>query len=59
MIKYENDCVGCEICTHCGRKKTPHYYCDQCKWEDDTLYQYDDEQLCIDCLTSKFKKVSG
>ena len=59
MIRYENDCVGCDIpCIDCGRKRTPHYYCDKCGWEYDTLYQYDDEQLCIDCLTSKFKKVS-
>lgn len=35
MIKYENDCVGCERCYNCGAKETPHYYCDECGEECD------------------------
>lgn len=58
MKRYENDCVGCEVCVDCGRKKVLHLYCDKCGWENDGIYQFDDEELCIDCITSKLKKVS-
>ena len=59
MIKYENDCVGCEDCRGCGLKRVPHFYCDKCKWESDVLYYLDDEELCIDCITSKLQVVSA
>ena len=51
MIKYENDCVCCDLpCIDCGRKRTPHYYCDRCESED-VLYNFEDEELCMDCIT--------
>ena len=59
MMKIENDCVGCPIpCIDCGRKRTPHYYCDKCG-EETTLYKYDDKELCKDCLAEKFEIVEG
>lgn len=61
MVRYENDCVDCpQGCIDCGRKRTPHYYCDNPKCGDEaTLYEYESEQLCADCLLSKFKVVEG
>ena len=59
MMKIENDCLDCPIpCTDCGRKRTPHYYCDECGAEE-TLYVYDGKELCKDCLAKKFEVVEG
>lgn len=59
MMKIENDCVSCDLpCIDCGRKRSPHYYCDKCGIEE-TLYKYDDEELCKDCLAEKFEIVEG
>ena len=59
MVRYENDCVGCpQGCIDCGRKRTPHYYCDKCG-DEATLYEYGDKQLCADCLLKKFEVVEG
>jgi len=59
MVRYENDCVDCGLpCIDCGKKRTPHYYCDECK-EEETLYEYDGDQLCETCLLKKFTKVEG
>ena len=31
MIRYEDDCVNCEVCRNCGAKeRTPRIYCDEC-----------------------------
>ena len=61
MIKIEDDCVGCpQGCIHCGRKHTPHFYCDKCgeEFEPEALYDYDDEMLCTECLLSNFDTVA-
>ena len=58
MIKYENDCVGCERCGHCGRDKTPYLYCDECHESYEELYNYDGEELCEHCLLEKFDKIT-
>jgi len=59
MVRYENDCVDCGLpCIDCGKKRTPHYYCDECK-EEETLYEYDGGEFCGTCLLKKFTKVEG
>ena len=64
MMKIENDCVGFDSALYpcegssCSRLKVPHYYCDKCKAEE-TLYHYEDKELCADCLLKKFEKVEG
>lgn len=59
MIKYENDCVSCGFpCkfNSCPYYSAPHYYCDRCGDEDE-LYEYEDEQLCENCLLHTVPKV--
>ena len=63
MIEYENECVGCSTILHsclgsaCPNKNVPHYYCDECGEEDD-LYDFDNRQLCIECIKNLHDKVS-
>lgn len=57
MKQIENDCVGCDLpCINCGRDKVEHFYCDKCG-EEETLYEYDGEELCEDCLLKAVPKV--
>lgn len=64
MIRYENECRQCSsegypcIGTDCSYLKTPHYYCDQCGYEE-TLYHYNDKQMCITCIEKSLDKVEG
>ena len=60
MKVYENDCVSCDLpCIDCGRRRSPHWYCDQCEeeYQPDRLYDYDGEDLCKDCLATRFQTV--
>lgn len=60
MVTYENDCVMCGLpClgSSCPNRNVKHYYCDDCGEEVYKLYQYDDEQLCEDCLLKKIPEV--
>ena len=62
MIEYSSECVGCPdgvpcMGDSCPMNNVPHFICDECGREDCELYQYDDEQLCKDCLAEKFEKV--
>lgn len=59
MIRYENDCVDCGFSckfNRCPYYSVPHYYCDRCGDEDE-LYEYEDEQLCENCLLHTVPKV--
>lgn len=65
MIKYENECCDCatpaypcigELCPH---RRVPHYYCDECKEEHEAVYEYEDEELCIECIEKRLEKVKG
>lgn len=63
MIRIENECVGCPphlgcLGSVCPHRNSIHFYCDDCKDEFDTLYHYDGEELCIDCIESRLEKVS-
>ena len=58
MIIKENDCVGCETCMGCGRRYGYYIHvCDECK-SDEQLYKYEGEELCAECLLSRFDKVN-
>ena len=58
MIEYENNCVGCETCIDCGRKKQAIGRCDDCGDETDMLwYGNDGGQYCKYCITGYLEKV--
>jgi hypothetical protein len=61
MKKLENECASCNLpCmgSACPYQNVPHYYCDRCG-EETTLYHYDDDELCVDCLLKEFEIVEG
>lgn len=47
-------CLG-SICPY---HEIHRFYCDECG-DESVLYEYEDQQLCPDCLCKKFKKVEG
>lgn len=56
MIRYENDCVGCDACYDCGLKHNKHMYCDECGDEiglNDEFVDLDFEHLCHDCAIER------
>ena len=61
MKKKETECVSCGLpCmgTACPNYEVTRFYCDECESED-TLYHYDDKELCIDCIKKKLEVVEG
>ena len=55
MIRFEQGCVSCPahmgcIGDACMYRYSPLYICDKCGDEVDELYEYDGQQLCLDCL---------
>ena len=62
MIYYASECVRCGLpCLFkaCPYYEVKHFKCDRCGDEDVTLYHYDDEQICKDCLLKEFEIVEG
>ena len=62
MITYEDECVGCPtemgcMGNACPNRNVPYLYCDKCNELVDDLYEWDDEQVCIDCIVKSLKKV--
>ena len=61
MKRIENECVGCELpCmgNSCPNRNVVRFYCDRCK-DETTLYNYDNEELCVNCLLKEFDIVEG
>ena len=65
MKKIENECVQCYlniglpcIGDTCKYRNVARFYCDRCGFEE-TLYHYENEELCKDCLLKKFDIVEG
>lgn len=62
MIEYENRCTGCSDglrCkgNHCPNRKVKVFICDDCG-DEASLYEYDGEQLCIECIKERLEAVS-
>lgn len=63
MIEFENECVGCPpemgcLGSTCKYINVPHYYCDECG-DESKLYEYENKELCENCLLEKFPVVEG
>lgn len=64
MRREENDCCGCAVPAYpcigdiCPMRHVLHLYCDECNGETDTLYDYEAQELCEDCLKRKAKLIS-
>lgn len=62
MKYYESCCVNCGLpCTYesCKYYKVLYFKCDCCGEENVKLYNYDDDEICEDCLLKKFEVVEG
>lgn len=66
MIKYEDWCVGCSsvldrpcLGDSCPNRNVPILYCDECGDEALELFEFDGQELCIDCIKKRLTKVSA
>ena len=60
MIVIESDCCDCGLpCMYeaCRFYKVVRYYCDKCG-EEDTIYNFNGEQLCCDCILEQLEEVA-
>lgn len=63
MHRIENECVGCPpeigcMGSSCPNRNVVRFYCDKCG-EETTLYYYEDEELCANCILEKLEVVKG
>ena len=59
MIRFENECVGCEwpcIYEACPYWAVARTYCDECE-EENQLYWWDEQQLCLGCIEARLERV--
>lgn len=58
-----NECCSCATESYpcrgnlCPLRNVPHLYCDDCG-EEITLYYYEDEMLCLDCIKDRLDEVN-
>lgn len=60
MKKITNECVDCGLpClgNSCPHRNVTRYYCDDCCEEQEQIYYYDGEELCIYCIEKRLEKV--
>ena len=60
MIVTENECVDCGL--PCIYESCPYWavtrlYCDCCGNEEYTLYHWDYQHLCLDCIEARLERV--
>ena len=57
----EDECCDCGlpcIGNSCKYKNVERFYCDKCN-EEDTLYEYNGRELCLDCIKKLLPVVEG
>ena len=62
MRRVENNCVNCPpemgcLGMSCPCRNVVYFYCDRCG-NDTTLYHYNGEEICGNCLLSEFEVVT-
>ena len=62
MKRYENECVCCPpemgcLGESCPNRNVAYHYCDKCG-DDVQLYEYEGQELCIDCIEQTLVKVN-
>ena len=63
-IKYKNECCDCAASGYpclgnaCTNRFVKYLYCDKCKEDVDSLYIYNGEELCEDCLLKQFETIT-
>lgn len=60
MIIKESGCVDCDLpCIYqtCPYYEITRYLCDECK-EEDTLYSFDGQELCSECILKRLPKIN-
>lgn len=60
--RYEDMCVGCPpemgcMGSVCPNRNVEIVYCDECGEENETIYEFDGEELCLNCIEEKLVKV--
>ena len=63
MIKYKDECIGCPpekgcLGNSCPNIHIPYHICDDCGEEDESIYEYEGQELCLSCLLDKLDKVN-
>ena len=61
MREIVNECVDCGLpClgSVCPNRNVVRYYCDRCE-EEATLYYFDGEELCIECIKADLEVIEG
>ena len=62
-IEYFDECCGCAVpgypClgSSCPNRNVPHHVCDECGEDNETIYEYEGEELCLDCVVKRLTKV--
>ena len=60
MRKKVNSCINCEkpCMLFCPlRDESYEYYCDDCG-EETKLYEFEDKELCIDCIKTYLDEIN-
>lgn len=62
-IRYENRCCDCAVPVYpclgdsCPKRHVKHYYCDECGEDVEKLYEFEGEELCLDCIEKRLEVV--
>lgn len=59
-IRYENQCCQCAVSGYpCNgmHKHVPVPFCDDCGTDDETIYRFYEEELCLNCIKSRLERV--
>lgn len=59
-FRYENQCCNCAVPDYPCNGMHKHVavpFCDECVTNDETIYRFDGEELCLSCIKSRLEVV--